>query len=69
LVGSSFSNDYRLCDIFQSFLFEVVSFMDFSTCLWVPYACLTNPISRVMSMPFDSKRIRLATKSTPYFKI
>jgi hypothetical protein len=44
--------------------------MDFSAHLWVPYACLTNPISRVASMPFDSKRIRLAIKSTPpYFKI
>jgi hypothetical protein len=39
--------------------------MDFSARLWVPYACLTNPISRVTSRPFDSKRIRLATKSTP----
>jgi hypothetical protein len=55
---------------FNSFLFEVVSFMNFWARLWVPYACLTNPISRVTSMPFDSKRIRLATKSTPpYFKI
>jgi hypothetical protein len=52
---------------FNSFLFEVVSFMDFSTHLWVPYACLTNPISRVTSMPIDSKRIRLATNSTPLF--
>jgi hypothetical protein len=53
----------------NSFLSEVVSFMDFSTCLWVSYACLTNPSSRVMSMPFYSNRIRLVTKSTPYFKI
>jgi hypothetical protein len=41
--------------------------MNFSARLWVPYACLTNPISRVTSMPFDSKRIRLTIKSIPLF--
>jgi hypothetical protein len=49
----------------SSFLSEVVSFMDFSARIWVPYACLTNPISRVTSMSFESKTIRLETKSTP----
>jgi hypothetical protein len=45
--------------------------MDFSARLWIPYACLTSPIPRVTYVPFDSKRIRLASKSTPppYFKI
>jgi hypothetical protein len=38
----------------NSFLSEVVSFRDFSTRLWVPYVFLTNPISRVTSMPIDS---------------
>jgi hypothetical protein len=49
----------------NSFLFKGVSFMDFSARLWVPYACFTSPIPRVTYVPFDSKRIRLASKSTP----
>jgi hypothetical protein len=68
-VGSSFSGHYRLCDIFQFIpiqdgkLYGLLSTFMGTLCL------LNQSIPRMTSMPFESKTIRLAIKSTPYFKV
>jgi hypothetical protein len=71
-VGRSFSDDYRLGDILQFIsirggkLYGLLSTSKGTLCL------LNQSILRMTSMSFESKTIRLATKSTPpppYFKI
>jgi hypothetical protein len=65
-VGNSFSGDYRLCDILNSFPSEVVSFMDFLAQYMGTLFLLNQSIPKMTSMTFESKTIRLATKSTPH---
>jgi hypothetical protein len=67
MVGSSFSDDYRLGDILQFIpirggkLYGLI-------CTSMGTLCLLNQsISRMIAMPFESKTIRLVTKSTPLF--
>jgi hypothetical protein len=63
-VDTSFSDDYRLGDILQFItiqggkLYGLLSTSTGTLCL------LNQSILRMTSMPFESKRIRLATKST-----
>jgi hypothetical protein len=69
-VGGSFSCDYRLCDALNSFLSCVVSLKDFLAQSMRILCLLNQSIPRMISMPFESKTIRLAIKSTPLiFKI
>jgi hypothetical protein len=64
-AGSSLSVDYRLGDILQFIpirggkLYGLLSTSMGTLCL------LNQSFSRMTSMPFESKTIRLATKSTP----
>jgi hypothetical protein len=65
MVGSSFSDDYRLGDILQFIpirggkLYGLIGTSMGTLCL------LNQSISRMTAMPFESKTIRLVTKSTP----
>jgi hypothetical protein len=67
MVGSSFRDDYRLGDILQFIhirggkLYGLLSTSMGNLCL------LNQSITRMTLMPFESKTIRLMTKSTPLF--
>jgi hypothetical protein len=68
--GGSLRCGYSLCDTLNSFLSRVVSLKDFLAQSMGILCLLNQSISRMTSMPFESKIIRLAIKSAPpYFKI
>jgi hypothetical protein len=66
MAGSSFSYDYGLGDILQ---FILIQGGKLERCLGTIYGylVLASPIliPKVTSLPFESKTLRLATKSTP----
>jgi hypothetical protein len=68
--GGSLRCGYSLYDTLNSFQSRVVSLKDFLAQSMGILCLLNQSISRMTSMPFESKIIRLAIKSTPpYFKI
>jgi hypothetical protein len=66
MVGSSFSYDYRFGDILQ-FIPTQGGKLERRLAIIYGYLVLDSPIliPKVTSMPFESKTIRLATKSAP----
>jgi hypothetical protein len=64
-IGNSLGSEHRSTTNSISFPSGVVSLMDFLEQSISALYLLNQSIPRMMSMPFDFKTIRLATKSTP----
>jgi hypothetical protein len=71
MVSSSFSDDYRLDDILQFITIRGGKLYGLHSTFIGTMCMLNQSIPRMTPMPFQSKTIRLATKSTPppYFKV
>jgi hypothetical protein len=68
-VGNSFSWDYRFCDILQFIPIRGGKLYGLLGTFMGALFLLNQSIPRMTSVPFESKTIRLPTKSTPYFKV
>jgi hypothetical protein len=67
MVGSSFSDDYILGDILQFIPIRGGKLYGPLRTSMGTLCFLNQSIPRMTSMPFESKTIRLVTKSTPLF--